>query len=117
MAAKKHTRCKATLIRTWRATVRQLEDAPVAIVAPVHGVFRIGHRHDRGQGHLPSPPRRGAGRRRGDEETAQSGQAGRGGLGARPGPRYLGSEWSERSVAAATPAVMATAATESGSEQ
>ena len=40
MTSKKHARCKATLIRTWRATVRQLEDAPVAIVAPVHGVFR-----------------------------------------------------------------------------
>jgi hypothetical protein len=40
MTSKKHSRCKATLIRTWRATVRQLKDAPVAIVAPVHGVFR-----------------------------------------------------------------------------
>jgi hypothetical protein len=40
MAAKKHSHCKATLMKTWRATVRQLKDAPVSIVAPVHGVFR-----------------------------------------------------------------------------
>ena len=40
MKSKKHARCKATLIRTWRATERQLKGAPVAVVAPVHGVFR-----------------------------------------------------------------------------
>jgi hypothetical protein len=40
MPAKKHSVCKATLMKTWRATVRQLKDAPVSIVAPVHGVFR-----------------------------------------------------------------------------
>ena len=50
-------------------------------------------------------------------KSPRSGQAGRARQGARPSPRYLGSEWSDRSVAAATPAVMATAATESGSEQ
>jgi hypothetical protein len=40
MASKKHALCKATLIKTWGATVRELKDAPVSIVAPVHGVFR-----------------------------------------------------------------------------
>ena len=40
MTSKKHARCKATLIKTWRATERQLKGAPVAIVAPVHGLFR-----------------------------------------------------------------------------
>jgi hypothetical protein len=40
MAPKKHSACKATLMKTWRATVRQLKDAPVSIVAPVHGMFR-----------------------------------------------------------------------------
>ena len=40
MTSKKHARCKAALIKTWRATVQELEGAPVAVVAPVHGVFR-----------------------------------------------------------------------------
>ena len=40
MAARTHAGCKAGITRTWKATTRYLEGAPVSIVAPVHGAFR-----------------------------------------------------------------------------